>query len=374
MKLSKRVFLYSMLAAAAVPASAQKTILLSGDPQNPQHDTVDVADFRSLPSTISKDTILIGDQIQWTMPFTLAEGEDYAFQEFAEDRLTPFLEKIGAFKVDTLKNKKGESGLRLEGRMTITSFDSGTVVLPPVAILFAHRDGTVDTAFFKAPNLEVTTIPIDTATFKPFDIKGQIPYPVTFKEVIPWILLGLVVAALIFLLVRFIVMRRKGKNLFGKEKVVEPPHITALRSLDKIKGRKLWQNGRQKEFYTDVTETLRTYITARYGISAMEMTSGEMLDLLAKEEVNADLYNDMKGLFSTADFVKFAKFEADTAVNEEVIPTAVKFVNATYMQELEQERKAAEAKAAAEAAKAAKAAAEAARAENPADKSEKGRE
>jgi hypothetical protein len=337
-----------MLLAASFQGFAQKAILLSGDPNNPQRDTLDVANYRSLPSSISKDTILIGDQIQWTMPFTIKEGEQYAFRDFDEDKLTPFLEKVGPFKVDTLKAKKGESEMHLEGRLTITSFDSGTVVLPPVMVLFAHRDGTVDTCFFKGPNLEVKTIPIDTATYKPFDIKGQIVYPVTFKEVLPWIGLALLAALIIWALVHFLRTRKKGEDFFGKPKVQEPPHVVALRSLDRIKGRKLWQNGKQKQFYTEVTDTLRIYITARYGISAMEMTSKEMLELLAKEKVDKPVYDSMKDLFTTADFVKFAKYEADTATNEEIIPTAVRFVNSTYMQELEQEREAEAAKQKAE--------------------------
>ncbi|MCI2082609.1 MAG: hypothetical protein LKK08_05590 [Bacteroidales bacterium] len=345
---SFRFLLFSIMLAASVPVFGQKAVMLSGDTRNPQRDTIDVSDYASLPSTISKDSILIGDQIQWTMPFTLKKGERYAFQDFEDDKLTPFLEKVGPFRVDTLKAKKGDTEMHLEGKLTITSFDSGTVVLPPVAILFVRNDGTADTAFFKAPDLEVKTIPIDTATFKPFDIKGQIPYPVTFREMVPWILLFLLFAALVWLIVRVISTRTKGETFFGKPKVVEPPHITALRSLDRIKSRKLWQNGKQKEFYTEVTEALRTYISARYGISAMEMTSKEMLDLLAKEEVQPELYNEMKDLFNMADFVKFAKYEADTAANEEVIPAAVKFVNETYMQELEKEREAEESKKARE--------------------------
>jgi len=329
-----------MLLAAAFPAFAQQTVMLSGDPNDPQRDTLDLADYRSLPSSISKDTILIGDQIQWTLPFTVKEGEKYAFQDFTEDKLTPFLEKVGPFRVDTLKAKKGDAEMHLQGRMTITSFDSGTVALPPIAILFAHRDGTIDTCFFKGPNLEVKTIPIDTTTYKPFDIKGQMVYPVTFKEVIPWIGLALLVALAIWALVHFLSTRKKGEDFFGKPKVQEPPHVVALRSLDRIKGRKLWQNGKQKQFYTEVTDALRIYITARYGISAMEMTSKEMLDLLAKEKVDKPVYDAMKDLFTTADFVKFAKYEADTSTNEEIIPTAVRFVNSTYMQELEEEREA----------------------------------
>ena len=44
-----------------------------------------------------------------------------------------------------------------------------------------------------------------------------------------------------------------------------------------------------------------------------------------------------KELFATADFVKFAKHTATDQENENAIPTAIRFVNQTYMQEIEKE-------------------------------------
>ena len=40
----------------------------------------------------------------------------------------------------------------------------------------------------------------------------------------------------------------------------------------------------------------------------------------------------------TADLVKFAKFVPDAVSNEEAVPKAVRFVNSTFMQEMEQEK------------------------------------
>ena len=117
----------------------------------------------------------------------------------------------------------------------------------------------IDTLEYAGPTLAVNTIPIDTATFQPYDIKGQIRYPLTFKEVIPWVGLALLVAALIWLLVRWIRLRRQNRDFFGKPVVKDPPHIVALRSLEKTRSQKLWQTGKQKQFYTQVTDALRQY-------------------------------------------------------------------------------------------------------------------
>ncbi len=41
---------------------------------------------------------------------------------------------------------------------------------------------------------------------------------------------------------------------------------------------KVWQKGRSKEYYTELTDTLRTYIQDRFGFNAMEMTSSEIIE------------------------------------------------------------------------------------------------
>ena len=118
----------------------------------------------------------------------------------------------------------------------------------------------------------------------------------------------------------------------------------ALRSLEKIRGQKLCQNGKQKQFYTAVTDTLRRYMADRYGFQAMEQTSAEIFDSLKDKEIDERLMERVKDLFTTADFVKFAKHNASDQENEEAIPTAVSFVNSTFMQQLEDEKSAEEEK------------------------------
>ncbi len=285
-----------------------------------------------LSSNVSKDSILIGDQFEWTLPLTIDEGDEFYFEE-VEDPVTQGVEVIKPYVVDTLSIKKGK--VNLEWKMILTSFDSGSYYLPNLIALVSRKDGSVDTLLFDGPSIEVNTIPIDTATFQPYDLKGQIKYPVTFKEVATWVLIILLALGLVYIIIRYIKTRRENRTFFGKPVEKDPPHIVALRNLEKIRGQKLWQNDKQKQFYTAVTDTVRQYISDRYGISAMEQTSNEMFDELKGKEVDPELLKPVKELFATADFVKFAKHNASTQDNEDAIPIAVRFVNATFMQELE---------------------------------------
>ncbi|MCR5709451.1 MAG: hypothetical protein K6G79_03090 [Bacteroidales bacterium] len=309
-------FLISLAALLAVllPASAQE----AGE----------------LRSRLSRDSILIGDQVEWTFDMQLEPGES-ARVGFPSEDPVPGVEALGKLAVDTLSSRKGRMELR--GHVTLTSFDSGSYVLPPLYVLVGRTDGSVDTLTYAGPRLAVNTIPIDTATFQPYDIKGQIRYPLTFKEIAPWVGLGILLAALVWLIVRWIRMRRQNRTLFGKPVVQDPPHITALRQLEKTRSQKLWQAGKQKQFYTQVTDTIRQYIAARYEVPALEQTSAEIMRDLQDKEIDPALLEKLKDLFTTSDFVKFAKHLASDQENENAIPTAVRFVNETYMKQVEED-------------------------------------
>lgn len=290
----------------------------------------------SQPATrLSRDTILIGDQIEWILDLKIRQGEEF-YVEKPDDEPAPGVETIVPLHFDTLSVKKGI--MEIKGRTVLTSFDSGSYFLPPMIVSIQRENGQVDTIFYDGPTMEVTTIPVDTSNFEAKDIKGQIKYPVTFKELIPWFGLLILLTAIVYVVVRWIKLRKENLSFFGKPIVKDPPHITALRSLEKIRAQKLWQNDKQKQFYTAVTDTLRQYMAERYNIAALEETSNEIFSDLKGRDISPDLMEKVKGLFETADFVKFAKHNASTQENEEAIPTAVRFVNETFMQQMENEK------------------------------------
>jgi len=286
-------------------------------------------------SRLDRDSILIGDQVRWSIPVTLEKGEE-CFIEKPDEPVAPGVETIKAFGIDTVSSRRGR--LELEGNMILTAFDSGSFFLPPVIVAIQRANGVVDTLFYDGPTLEVNTIPVDTVTFEPYDIKGQLKYPLTFKEAWPWGLAVLLLAAVIYVIVRFVRNRRNHRDFFGNIKTVDPPHIVALRDLEKIRSQKLWQNGKQKQFYSAVTDALRLYMAGRYEFPAMEYTTAQIFDSLKGRDIDQRLLEQMKELFTTADYVKFAKHAASDLENEEAIPTAVRFVNSTYMQQVEAEK------------------------------------
>ena len=278
-----------------------------------------------------RDSVLIADQFRYGICLeNVPEGTPIALPEFKPEKDSP-LEILGEWQLDSTRiSRKKEVPARynIKASLILTAFDGGTYELPDIPVLM---DG--DTLVFRAPEepLEVKELPIDMETFQAHDIKPQVKFPYTFKEIFPWVLGALALIGLVYFLIRFIRSRRKAAQ--EKEKA-EPAHIRALRKLDKLRGDKYWKPENQKFFYSGVTDALREYIVARYGVGAMEMTTAEIFEDLKGAEIPEDLYAQMKDLFERADFVKFAKFTATDEENATVLPQAVHFVTATYEQEI----------------------------------------
>jgi hypothetical protein len=279
-----------------------------------------------LSTSFDRDSIMIGEQVQWTLKATIDRSIDAFF---------PVIDSITDGRIELLKNNRldtlqtSSNNITVQHTYVITSFDEGVYTLPEIPLLLRHRDGKLDTAYFERLSLLVKTVPIDTTSFEPYDIKMPITYPITFMEVLPWAASGLAVLVLIALVIYIIIRRRQHKPIFFKPKPKEPPHVIALRELDKIKAEKLWQSNKVKQYYTRVTDVLRTYMEERYKMQAMEQTSEEILQALKSIQLPDELMDKLRELLSVSDLVKFAKYQPMTDDNEKALDTAHEFVDQT---------------------------------------------
>lgn len=286
-----------------------------------------------------RDSVLVADQLLYGFELKqVPEGTRLILPEVPQEQDFSMM-YLSEWNLDTLKVTKQKNGLPslldLKGSIVVTSFEEGMYELPQIVLGRISPEGVLDTLIFEPMSLDVKTMPVDTATFIHHDIKGQVRYPVTFAEVLPWILGALaaiaLIAAAVYLVIRY--RRRSDPDYAHKD----PAHVVALRKLDKYRGKGMWVPEKQKAFYSGVTDTLREYIAARYGISAMEMTTAEIFDCMKSTDVPSSLQNDVRDLFERADFVKFAKYVASDEDNAAALPVAVRFVTETYQTEVEGE-------------------------------------
>ncbi len=283
-----------------------------------------------------RDSVLIGDQIRYGFHLQgVPVGTGLLLPDYSKG-FAPgdSVEIVHSWTADTVKvggSKRHPTSHDIDFSLVITSFEEGKHRLPPLSVIKESSAGVFDTLLFKPLELEVFTIPVDTTTYVIHDIKGQVQYPVTFSEVLPYLIGLLVALALVWAIRALVVARRKRRSPDAAPD--EPPYLVALRKLEKYRGEKYWAKDRQKVFYSGITDALREYIDARYGIDAPEMTTAEIFDSLSHTDVPADLFVQTKSLFETADMVKFAKAFASDEENASAVPTAVRFVTSTYQTE-----------------------------------------
>ena len=278
-----------------------------------------------------RDSVLVADQLRYGITLEdITEGTPLVLPQLKLEKDAP-VEILGEWQVDSVRvsrRKETPARYNIKASLLLTTWMGGSFHLPDLPVLVNG-----DTLVFKAPAepLEVKELPVDMESFQAHDIKPQVKFPYTFKEIFPWVLAALGFVGLMLILYRLIQNRRKRTR---EEEKAEPAHIRALRKLDKYRGDKFWKPENQKTFYSGVTDALREYIVSRYGVAAMEMTTAEIFAGLKDSDIPEDLYKEMKTLFETADFVKFAKFTATDEDNAKVLPQAIHFVTATYEQEI----------------------------------------
>ena len=130
-------------------------------------------------------------------------------------------------------------------------------------------------------------------------------------------------------------LRSRGKRLGDLFKPAPPlpPHVAAIRALEALHNQKLWQNNRHKQYYSGLTDILRTYIAARWGIGAMEMTSDEIIAAMRPVELPDKARMDLTAILRDGDLVKFAKATPPAEENEADYLKAYYFVEETKLAE-----------------------------------------
>lgn len=292
--------------------------------------TVTAANAQRIKATASLDSanVLLGDQVKLFLEIDHPADLPIEFPE-VPDTLLQKIEVLGRSEIDTFE-VDDETMQKQIRSFLITSFDSGFYRIPPFWFKI-DVDGRMDSIPTNGVSFHVHSMPVDT-TMGPTDIKLPYDAPVTLKEVIPYILGMILIAAILFFIFYAYSRRKNNKPLFVlPKKPKEPEHVIALRELDRIKDEKLWQKGKIKEYYSEVTEVLRKYIESRYEIPAMEQTSDETLSAFSKKRdlLKEKTFNNLSRILKLADLVKFAKYQPLPDEDNMTLIDAYFFVNDT---------------------------------------------
>lgn len=155
--------------------------------------------------------------------------------------------------------------------------------------------------------------------------------------------LGYLLAFLLTLaLVFYMIVRGRRKTEFIEEEeeiIIRPAHIVSLEKLESLKTKELWQQGKIKEYQSELTYIIREYLENRFGVQALESTTDEIVKDLKGGEFNPQHEESLKEILQIADLVKFAKAKPTEDIHDRFMNQAVDFVEETkkLIETLEQE-------------------------------------
>ena len=296
--------------------------LLAGSTAGAQQTLIDVK--------VDTADILVGEQTTLHVTVTTDPNRRIIIP-LPSDTLMTGVEVISVSDADSTV---ADGRLVIRRDILVTSFDSSLYLLPP----FIAIDGA-DTIASNQVALKVSTVPVDVDNPEKFyDIKDVWKPPFVLADYYPWIF-GILTALFLICVIGYLVQRYRRHRSEVPVKPAEPelpPYETAIRELDSIKDQKLWQQGLNKEYYTQVTDTLRRYISRRYGVNAMEKTSEEILAIIERETDERSVYDTLRQVLRLSDYVKFAKLHPLPDENDESMRNAYLFVNQTKRAEAPQ--------------------------------------
>ena len=274
---------------------------------------------------ISSMEMLIGQQVKLDLNVTTNPDSRVEFPQTADFPVG--IEFLGAIENPDASASNGQ--VCHSRSFVLTSFDDTLYYIPPMVVKVDGKEYKTNQLALKVLTVEVDTLHLEQ--YKPaHGVQGN-PFQWSDWSLFFWlsVVMLLLMSAAYYLYLRL----RDNKPVIASLRIVKRllPHQKAMKAIEEIKADKIVTAENPKEYYTRLTETLRRYIEERYGFSAMEMTSSEIIERLMQNS-DKTMLDELRQLFQTADLVKFAKYSTLINENDANLVNAIDFINQTKIE------------------------------------------
>ncbi len=220
-----------------------------------------------------------------------------------------------------------EGGRSISGaRFTLAAFELGDLDIPSFDVRVEAPDGSSTTLSTNPYVITVQSVGLDEGG-DIRAIRGPLGFALSVIYVLPWILLVALLGGLVY----WLWVRRRPTEAGPRRSVAIPrfPHEDAYEALDRLQASDLVERGEVKEYHILASEIIRTYVEGRYGVYALEMTTGEVIEGLRGTGVPEDAVQTFDPFASRCDLVKFAKLRPAPDACRDSIEAARAFVDQT---------------------------------------------
>ncbi|MCX7641588.1 MAG: hypothetical protein N2Z20_03025 [Elusimicrobiales bacterium] len=210
---------------------------------------------------------------------------------------------ITSVNTDTLKNSDYIcTSFKIKKNKITTeliAFNVGVSTLPSITITL---DG--DLREIKTPPLPLEIKPLYNPK-ETDEIKDIAP----IVEFLWWLKALIIVLILIsaYILIRILTKNKKKKLVVMSQLDTRTPYERAMDKIKELISKKLIEQDKIKEYYTELSDIVRKYIEEEFFISATQMTSNELIKKL-KNDLKIEIIIPLREFLEISDLVKFAKY------------------------------------------------------------------
>lgn len=297
---------------------------------------------------IDSAAILIGEQTAVRVQVVHPEKSQVVFpNDIAALLNNTRLEVVGNGEIEEHRNMP-EKGLATSVfSFRVTSFEPSLYYIPQLSVTVGKKAYQTNQLALKVNDVEVDTLHTD----KFYGPKEIIKPVYTWADWMPLFALSLLLivcaGAMVYLL--YLARSAKETKVTSVKKVPVLPHEEAKKKIERLKSEYDSSSFTSKDYYTALVSILRGYVTLRYGFSAEEMTSCELVErLVGITEENASRQTDdgsnnvspagvknkarleeLREILNVADLTKFAKLQTEADEDRASLMRLADYVEAT---------------------------------------------
>jgi len=278
----------------------------------------------SFSAEIDTNRILIGDQFTLQLKGEVNEGTSFDWPIIPDT--VSGLDFVDISKIDTTT----KDGIwQLSQKLTLTSFDSGYVAIPPLS-LKANGEEASSQALAIAVDMPQLSEEQDY-----YDIKEPMEPPFDWMPILIGLGILIVLAVGIWLLIEWLKKRKANKELTPEQMM--SPYEYAQLQITEIEKEELLKAGKTKEYYSRLTDVMRLYMERQMNINAMESTADELIDKMKELRLATELKEKIDRLLHLSALVKYAKEKPGVSQNDEALITVKHFLEQTKPAEKEED-------------------------------------
>ncbi len=270
--------------------------------------------------SVSPDELVIGDVLVVTASVDHPAGHTVGPLKL-EDNWGPF--EVRALRAPvTVANDDGSETTSVTFEAQV--FALGQLTTPELSLTVQSPTGAQSIAVAAPVTVEVVTMLRDSELR---DIRPQVDLPGPRTGLVAGLAIGGLAIVAITFLAYSRASRRRGPLPFGRAGGSRSPYEWAISELSGMSHLGLEEAEDLRRYYTQVSEVLRRYIDAEFGLETIESTTAQVSRQIKRSGLEWKLGHRVLSLLLVADLVKFARYRPTPGEVQTLVPDTIEVID-----------------------------------------------